>query len=180
MAASIQIPKRLALLLFCYFRQGERSVDYGLSCPRSWPLLVEYYDSRLAALAELRDTLKRASALPAAASGEQPLLKKGIFAPLICLWRLVSNRYRNHWSFSTNEISVFASILERLAITVGSATPPPSDDLVALRMRCYECNRLIAQRLIGVPELHTANLIEHRFQSPWVKRFTLEELGLDN
>ena len=38
------LSKDTALLLFCCFRQADRSVHYALSCPTQWPQFVAYYD----------------------------------------------------------------------------------------------------------------------------------------
>ena len=96
---------------------------------------------------------------------------------LSCAGYFLSNRLRNSWSFSVEEISFFATPLSRLLDAVRGVNSPGNDELLALRYRCFECDHLIRRKLIGLPELQKAFCIEHWLQPEHLQLTSIEDMG---
>ncbi len=88
------------------------------------------------------------------------------------------NQVRNSWSFSVAELSFFCRTLERVLMMLRPAEVPSAEVLIDCRMDCYQCQYVIARRLIGIPEIRKAQSIEHWFQSDHVEHVTFQELGM--
>jgi len=103
---TVEIPKKLAIQLFAYAREAERSVDFSLLGPSQWVLLQDYYGpGKQAALREIVDQLK-----PLIPSYPPLLLDRDQFFKGTLTWilRRPFIRYANltklKWRFSRNEI----------------------------------------------------------------------------
>jgi hypothetical protein len=168
--------KDAAIKLFCYFRQAERSVHYAVSCPRSWPLFVAYYDDKQIAIAELIGMLRGAGAVPEYAARHHPLVRHGILSALHCAASFLVNPWRSSWSFSVAELSFFSATLERLLEVLRATDLPDKDSLICLRTRCYEATYVIERKLIGMPEIRMARQVEHWFQSEYRRHVKLEDI----
>jgi hypothetical protein len=80
------LSKNTALLLFCYFRQAERSVHYALTFPNTWPQFLAYYDkTKQTQIAKVIGLLKDAGAESDKVPSRQELFKQNG-------WMSVGNR----------------------------------------------------------------------------------------
>lgn len=175
------LSKNTAVLLFCYFRQAERSVHSALTFPKVWPQFLAYYDrAKQTEIAKVIDWLKDAGARRERVPSRQEFEQDYFWIALRCLPALLCNRFKRSWSFSTRELSFFSATLEQLLRILGLAEPPETDELIELRMGCFDCHYIIASKLIGVPEIRKANAIEHFSQSIYFKHVTLQDLGMQS
>jgi hypothetical protein len=177
--ASLSFSKGAALKLFCYFRQAERSVHYAAACRSDWPSFVTYYrGGKQAVIEELIGTLADAGAVPLSGARRQRLARDGFLSNFGSAARLLINPLRSSWSFSLDEISFFSGTLVHLAEVISADDPPENDELICLRMSCFDCHYLIGRKLIGLREIQKAQMIEHWLQSDYREHVTFEEMGL--
>jgi hypothetical protein len=173
------LSKNTALLLFCYFRQAERSVHYALTFPDSWPQFLAYYDkAKQTQIAKAISLLKDAGAEPDKAPSRLVFEQNGWLSVVRCSAALLCNPLKSSWSFSTQELSFFSATLEHPLRILGYAEPPEIDELIELRMDCFQCHYIIRRKLIGVPEIRKADAIEHFGQSKYVSPVTFQDLGI--
>jgi hypothetical protein len=168
--------KNTALTLFCCFRQSERSVHYALSFPKEWPEFLAYYDkAKRTHIAELIRMLRAAGA---ARNGALYLSVRAQYTSLSIVSRAANalcNQFKNHWSFSVQELSFFCRTLERF-IEALHKDLPSQEELIELRTDCFRCHYAIARRLIGVSAIRKAASIEHFNQSEYVEHYNLDEI----
>ena len=88
------------------------------------------------------------------------------------------NPFKSHWSFSLAEISFFFATLEHLFKVLSTPGQPAMDELMALRLDCYECHIFIERKLIGISEIKKARLIEHYCRSLHINYVTIREMGV--
>lgn len=177
---AILFSKKTALTLFCYFRQAERSVHYALSCPSQWRQFVAYYDeSRQAQITALLGMLKDAGAVLDRVPKRQAVAPNGWLSMARSVAGFFLNSLKNSWSFSVDEVSFFAATLEELLKVLHLDEPLDKKKLTELRLDCFTCHYTIRQRLIGVPEIHRADTIEHFNQSKYVSHVSLQDLGIE-
>lgn len=176
------LSKNTALLLFCFFRQAERSVHVALTFPKTWLQFLAYYDkAKQIQISKVIDLLKDAGAVLDKVPNRQELERKGWVSVVRCSAALVLNRFKRSWSFSKRELSFFSATLEHLLGILGHAEPPKTDELIELRVDCFDCHYLIAGKLIGVPEIKKANAIEHfGGQSKHINYVTFQDLGFQS
>jgi hypothetical protein len=179
--AERSLSKQTALILFCYFRQAERSVHYALSFPNQWPQFRAYYgDAKRTQIAKLIGLLRAAGATRDDLGGGQVLKGDGLLAGLGSVVALVCNPFRRRWTFSVQELSFLLATLETLLRDLCTDDPPEKPRLIALRRDCFQCHSIISRKLVGLPELRKAASIEHFNQSEYAKSVTLEEIGLQD
>lgn len=173
------LSKNAALLLFCYFRQAERSVHYALTFPNEWPQFLAYYDeSRQTQITKVIGSLKDAGAELAKVPSRQELEPNSWLSFLRCSAALLCNPLKRSWSFSRRELSFFSATLEHLLWILGYAEPRENDELIELRLDCLDCHYIIGRKLIGIPEIRKADAIEHFNQSKYVSHVTFQDLGI--
>jgi hypothetical protein len=173
--------KRIALKLFCCFRQAERSVHHAAAGPKQWALFLAYYDEpKWARIGALLEMLKAAGADPGDFPGRKAFERNSFLDVLRSAAAIPVNRLRASWSFSVPEISFFSATLERFFAILHCPDRPDGERLIDLRMACYECHAIIRRKLIGVPELRKADAIEHFNQSEYVSHVTFEDIGIPN
>jgi hypothetical protein len=174
------LSKKSALLLFCYFRQAERSVHYALTFPNAWPQFLAYYDKgKQNEIAKMIDLLNDAGAELDEVPSRQELFRQNEWLSVVrCSAALLCNPLKRSWSFSGRELSFFSATLEHLLRILGYAEPRENDELIELRMSCFDCHYIIRGKLIGVPEIRKAEAIEHFGQSKYVSPVTFEGLGI--
>jgi hypothetical protein len=173
------LSKNTALLLFCYFRQAERSVHYALSFPHEWPQFVAYYDkAKQARIAETIALLKDAGAELDRVPSRQDFVQSGLLSVIRCSLAFLCNPLKHSWSFSVRELSFFCATLEHLLWILGSAEPRKNNELIELRLDCFHCHYMIGRKLIGVPEIRKADAIEHFNHSEYVRHVTFQDLGI--
>lgn len=175
----ISISKNTAILLYCCFRQAERSVHYAHSCPDEWSRFTAYYrgDRRgfiagaIGMLKGVGPTRGEATIRPNPSQLSPPNFARSMTG-------IIFNRFKNNWSFSLAELSYFHSILEDLLSVVDGDASPTGEELIRLRMACFECHHAIARKLIGVRELRRADRIEHFQASKYIEHVRLRDLDI--
>jgi hypothetical protein len=175
------LSKKNALRLFCYFRQAERSVHYAQSSPNQWLLFVKYYDKgKQAGIAHAIRLLNGTGAKTEGVPLAQGMVRGDLVGILGCVARLLVNPLRTSWAFSVEELSFFSATLAQLLKTLHSSELPQKGDLTSLRMDCYKCHSIIGRKLVGIPEIRKARLIEHFLQSEFVNHVTFQDMNLDS
>ena len=175
------LPKNTALTLFCLFRQAERSVHYALSCPSQWSQFVSYYDkAKQIQISEAIGMLKDAGAVQDNVPSRQGLAQDGFLSFVRCTAGFLTNPFKRSWAFSVREISFFSATFEHLLRILNNTDLPQREELIELRLDCFECHYVIARKLIGVPEIQRANSIDHFNQSEYVSHVTFQEVGIHN
>jgi hypothetical protein len=103
------LSKNTALLLFCYFRQAERSVHYALSFPNDWPQFLAYYNKeKQTQITKVIGLLKDAGAeLDRIPSRQELFAQNGWLSVVRCSAALLCNPLKCTWSFSRKELSFF-------------------------------------------------------------------------
>jgi hypothetical protein len=174
------LSRNTALLLFCCFRQAERSVHYVLSFPNEWPQFLAYYNkAKQTQIAKVISLLKDAGAeLDKVPSRQELFEQNGWSAVMRCLIALLYNPLKRSWSFSRKELSFFCATLQHLLQILGHAEPRDNDELIELRMDCFDCHYVIRRKLIGIAEVRKADAIEHFSQSNYVSFVTFHDLGI--
>jgi len=174
------LSKNTALLLFCYFRQAERSVHYALTFPNAWPRFLAYYDKiKQTQIANVIKLLKDAGAEVDKIPSRQALFEQNDWLSFVrCSMALLCNPLKRSWSFSRQELSFFSATLDHLLQILGYPEPREHDELIELRRECFDCHYRIRAKLIGVPEIRKADAIEHFGQSEYVSPVTFEGLGI--
>jgi hypothetical protein len=169
----------MALLLFCYFRQAERSVHYALSFPNEWSQFVAYYDkAKQTRIAEAIALLKDAGAETDRVPSRQEFVQNGFLSVIRCSLAFLSNPLKRIWPFSIREPSFFCATLEHLLRILSDTEPREKGELIELRLDCFHCHYIIGRKLIGVPEIRKADAIEHFNQSDYVSHVTFQDLGI--
>jgi hypothetical protein len=173
------LSKNTALLLYCYFRQAERSVHYVLSFPNEWPQFVAYYDkAKQSQIVKVIGLLKDAGAGLDKVSSRQEFQQNGLWSVLRCSIALLCNPLKRSWSFSIRELSFFYATLEHLLRILSYAEPREKNELIELRLDCFYCHNIIGRKLIGVPALRKADAIEYFNQSDYLRHVTFQDLGI--
>ena len=172
-----EIHKKLAIQLFAYAREAERSVDFSTQGSDQWALLQNYYGSaKQRALREVVDQLK--PLIPS----YPPLLhrdqfSKGAFLSLLRLpFVRLANSTKRNWRFSRNEIIFIHQCFQCLIDTLPLQQAPPALLLVNMRMDFFTCEYIIKTRLHGVPEIDNASRVEHFCQSDYIEHVGIEDL----
>jgi hypothetical protein len=174
-------PKNTALTLLCLFRQAERSVHYALACPSQWSQFVAYYDKpKQFQISEVIGMLQDAGAVQDNVPSRQDLAQNGLWSIVRCTAGLLSNPLKRSWAFSVREMSFFSATLEHLLKILNNTDLPQKEELIELRLDCFECHYVIARKLIGVPEMQIANSIEHFNQSEYVSHVKFQDMGIHN
>jgi len=173
------LSKDTALLLFCCFRQADRSVHYALSCPSQWPQFVAYYDdvkrNRIrVALGLLKDAgADTRSSRPGELDEtgglrEIPRLLAGYFF----------NPLKQTWSFSVQQLTFFSVTLGSLLDVLGDPERRANEELIKLRGDCFQCHYCIGRKMIGLREIRKADGIEHFNQSDFTTHVTFADVGI--
>jgi hypothetical protein len=174
-----RLTKRIALKLFCIFRQAERSVDHALGCSKVWSQFVAYYDgTKRTQIAELIGFLKDTRLVRERTPSRKEFEIDRLW---ILLWRAAAglwNPYRRYWKFDAREITFFFATLEHLLRLLEQAEFPGHEELIDLRMDCYGCHGVIGMKLVGISEIQKAKSIEHFHQSVYVRPVTFKDLDL--
>jgi hypothetical protein len=171
----IYLSKNTILMLFCSFRQAERSVHNAQSFPKQWAEFVAYYDiARRTQIAELIGVLKAAGATQDETLDLSVKAQSALFSIVRCAANALCNQFKSHWSFSVQELSFFCRTLERL---IGALQKdfPDQENLISIRLACFQCRHLIARRLIGLSIIQKAGSIEHFNQSQYVAHYEIDE-----
>jgi hypothetical protein len=177
---SCRLRKKSAVGLYCWCRQAERSIDFALTGGSAqWTRFREYYDARkrdgmLSALEELRAF--GVHLLEPPAHDKVAYLSFWSFFPY--LFRRMLNPFKTAWSFSKDELAFIYAVLDTVLRTLASSARPDQEFLIQLRLRLYDCQWIIGNRLCGLPELNKATYVEHFCQAPHVPVVTLEEMGI--
>jgi hypothetical protein len=173
----VPLDRDLAIRLYCYVFQAERSIACGLGAP--WQQLREYYSqARRVAL----DGLARNIAEKLASSGhretgttrdEVARETPGIFHVL--LGRAL-NRWKRTFRFPGSFAEFLARTLKKLLQTLDSAPPPGQNDLIALRMDLCCCRSILEATCAGLAEISGARRLEHFWQAPWITPVRMGEI----
>ncbi len=151
------LSKKTALMLFCYFRQAERSVHYALSFPDQWPQFLAYYDDgKKTRIADVIEMLKVYGATQGKDPGRQALAQDGWLNTVRCAAALVCNPLKRRWTFSAGQLSFFLVTLDNLLSILHQEHPPQKAELIELRRNCFECNYIVGRKLIGDAEIRKA------------------------
>jgi hypothetical protein len=174
---TVEIPKKLAIQLFAYAREAERSVDFSYMGPDQWVLLQDYYGpGKQAALREIVDQLK--PLIPS----YPPLLARDQFFKGTLTWILrrpfirLANLSKLKWRFSRNEIIFINQAFKCLLDIVPLRPVPPALTLVNMRLDLFTCECIIQRRLDGIPEIEKANRVEHFCQPDHIEHVKIEDL----
>jgi hypothetical protein len=100
------------------------------------------------------------------------------WSPFLYLFRRVLNPFSTVWSFSKDELAFIYSVLDTVLRTLSSTARPDQEFLIDLRMRLYDCQWMIGNRMCGLRELDKATYVEHFCQAPHLTPVTLEEMGI--
>jgi hypothetical protein len=174
---TVDVSKSLAIQLFAYAREAERSVDYANRGPDQWDLLREYYGPKKQEA--LRGTVEQLERL---IPTNPPLLERHQFekAAFISLLRLpivrLLNLKRLNWRFSHSEIIFIHQCFRGLMDTLRLRPAPPAQILVNMRMDFFACECIIARRLYGISELEKASRVEHFCQPDHIEHVTMDDL----
>jgi hypothetical protein len=175
-----RLRKQSAVGLYCWCRQAERSIDLTLTGDLAqWARLKEYYDEHKregigSALKELKALGVHLLKPPA----HEEVAYLSFWSPFLYLFRRMLNPFKSAWSFSKDELTFIYSILDAVLRTLDSSERPDQDSLIQLRMRLYDCQWIIGNRMCGLPEFDKATYIEHFCQSRHLTPVTLEEMGV--
>jgi hypothetical protein len=170
--------KRLALTLFCYCRQAERSVDFALSSAVQWRRLCDYYDAqKREGLAWMLENLRSLNA-DCHKAPHRTAFAIPVFAVFIAIWRLLTNPLRSWWAFPASELGFIYTTLATFADALNYQNPPELSARINLRMDFNLCESFIQGRMLGLPEFQKASTIEHFCQAAHVKSVTMDEMGL--
>lgn len=173
-----RISRRLALMLFCCFRQAERSIHHAHSCPSQWSQFVAYYAAKQAYIYKAIAILKDAGAMQDSVPSRQMLTESTLVSIGRSIAGLLCNRLKRSWTFSVDELSFFSATLARLIRILHHPELPENEELIGLRLDCFECHYIIGTRLVGIPEIRKAGAIEHFLQSEYVTHVTFQDMGL--
>jgi hypothetical protein len=174
------LSKKMALLLFCSFRQAERSVHFAHSSPSQWLEFVAYYHGKQPHIANAIAMLRDAGAVQDSVPRRHMLAESSLLSVARSITGLLCNRLKRSWSFSVDELSFFSATLERLRRILRHPVLPASEELIELRLDCFECHYLIGRKLFGVPEIRKADAIEHFNQSDHIRHVTFQEMDLQS
>ena len=170
----VSISKNTMMLLYCCFRQAERSVHYAQSCADEWPQFTAYYrGDRRSRIAGSIGILKSVGA-----TGNEAVTRHAPSSIARSAVGFIFNRFKKTWSFSLIELSVFRRVLEEVLKAIDRDHPPDGEELIKLRMSCFECHYIIASRLFGVSEVRRARQIEHFRASEYIEHMSFQELGI--
>ncbi len=178
MTRPIRLPKELVIRCFALCRQAERSVDRALFAP--WDEFVAYYGpDRVSALeavvARLTDTLLQPGVAQAPPRFEEvyPRELRLVFGFLLSKLPIFR---KSTFGFREPEIRFVLARLQALLNVLASKERPAQDELIALRMAMYDCQRLLEWRCPWMPELNKALRIEHLFFPEHLVPVTMAEL----
>jgi hypothetical protein len=172
------LSKKAALLLFCYFRQAERSIHHAVSCPTEWSQFVAYYDAKQTEIITVITMLKDAGAARDSDVSREDLTENSLLSVGRSIAGLLWNRLKRTWSFSVRELSFFSGTLDKLLRMLHDSERPNKHELIELRLDCYYCHYTIGRKLIGIPEIRKADSIEHFMQSGYVNHVTFREMDI--
>ena len=175
----VQLSRKTVVRIYCYCREGERSVDAALWTP--WPELTNYYGAqRIAAIRQTIEELERSLGDRQGCSCRRrdELTQR---APTPGLLRVLFGKWfgqtKTAWPLLPQEIQFFASSLLRLLQFLSIPEKPSQEELINLRMDLHACQYLVECRCYGLPELAKAQRIEHFYQSPAVAAVKLADLA---
>lgn len=175
--ASMRITKDQVVLLFCFFRQAERSVDHALSSPTQWSDFLRYYDpSKRCLLSELLKSLDHEFVVAGHPSKEPILLNNVFLSTIVVILGLIVNRFKSTWKFSAREVAMFSSSLGKLQEILDGSDFPGSASLIDCRVRCWKCQFIMTCKLAGLDEIRKASDIEHFNQADFRRHFSYEEI----
>ena len=175
--STVEISKELAIKLFAYAREAERSVDFAHLGPDQWALLRDYYGLRKQEA--LREIVRQLSSL---IPPDPPLLERHQFEKggLIRRLRLpiirLANLTKLNWKFSRAEIIFIRQCFQYLIDVLPLWPRPPAQVLVNLRMDLFACECMIENHLYGLPELEKASRVEHFCQPDHIEHVTIDDL----
>jgi hypothetical protein len=156
------LTRQQAVELSRLLREAERSVHYALSNRSLWPQFVEYYDERKrAAVREWLETLGG----PGHVNRDHRETQSAGSHDIRSAWRvgtgLLLNRFRRAWWLSEAEARRICGVLQSLSETLQHPEPPEQAALIELRMKLDECERTLAEKLAGLPELRDVRGTDH-------------------
>jgi hypothetical protein len=173
------VDKQLAIVVYCFCRQAERSIDSALSSSEQWLRLVDYYAGTKRD--GLNGTLDRLKSLGAA--GQLAGTRDSVFQSSFASWLRAFivrplNHLRSSWYFSKPELAFLYATLAKFVEHLRDVGSPQPGQLIDLRMDLLSCQWIIQRRMGKLPGLEKATNIEHFGQSDYVAHATLEECGV--
>jgi hypothetical protein len=179
MSRRIQLPKELVIRCFALCRQAERSLDHALGAP--WLEFVAYYSPpRLGALedlvARLEDRLPQ-PASPGVLPSSDELFRGRTWQMLfhLLLGRWVQAR-KTAFGYREPVVRFILAQVRTLLAYLASKERPDQQELIALRMAMFDCQRLLETPCPWLPELRSASRVEHFLYPEHLVPVTLEEL----
>jgi hypothetical protein len=180
MKMDITLSKRAVLELYCYCRQAERSVDFGIASSAQWHGLIKYYTPE-----------KRAKIISIVKSIEELVPHDYHTLPPVCptglepcgrLCRVVKrciSLFKNTSNFSLEEIMFIYHSFRAFVTLLDETCRPFTSSIVEVRVSLHICELIIENRACGTPKLCQAANIEHYCQAAHIKAITLEQLGIN-
>ena len=179
MGNGIKLTKDLVIRCFAACREAERSLDRALHA--SWPEFLAYYlPNRLAAVRKLLDDLKGASGQ--SANGQIKALEMEVVPEQVppglfhLLWGRVTAGRKRFFMFREAPVRYLVAHLELLLCYLGEREGPEREKLIALRMAMYNCQRLIEEPCLGLPQLAMAARVEHFLPAKNIDCVKVEDL----
>lgn len=173
----VKIGKLVTLTAFSLMRQGERSIDFSLSSQQQWSLLREYYAGE-----KTQDVTDLLTTLTAVQPCHRRTYDKTRLGKITVAWivsypyRVWLNRWRDQWSFSSDEVAFIIDTLSRLVTCLMCEEQPSPELLVELRRDLHWGQRIIQLMLTGCSFITLANHMEHFCQSDQATFYSLREL----
>jgi hypothetical protein len=140
--------KELAVAVFCYCCQGERSVHRSIGSAAQWFGFLGFYDdSKRAGLDWILSKLKELGA-----HQHQPVHRDDVYTGTFATWlmALMHRMFQVHRTskhVSAPELAFIQGTIAKLVEYLGYVEPPPSADLVELRMDLLTCQCIIGRRV---------------------------------
>jgi hypothetical protein len=174
---AVEIHKELAIQLFAYAREAERSAAFSCLGPEQWVLLRDYYGpGKQAALREIANRLK--PLIPPSS----PLVDRSQFLRGTFTWLVrrpfirLANRTKLKWRFSRHEITFIHQTLQCWIDILSLQPAPPPLVLFNMRGDLFTCEHMIKRHLDGIPEIEKASRMEHFCQSDYIEHVRIEDL----
>jgi hypothetical protein len=175
----IKLSKETILRLFCYCREGERSVHRALSA--NWSDLRAYYsETKRTEIKQLIKKLRQVAGQPVADGLSLTRNEAGkiVSAPGIIRYYLGRwlVQHKKAWTFPLLAIQFMALTLHSLVRFVEEEIKPDTGSLISLRMDLCVCQSLIEGRCHGLAEIERAKWIEHFQMTEWLPKVTLTDI----
>jgi hypothetical protein len=185
MAEWIKLPKELVVRTYCCCREAERSLDAALPLWLPWEEFTAYYAGERAAalrtlLVRLGGSLPLGLAAAPSPSWEEVIRYLAPPGPVAELFdELIGKRIRGRqraFGFLPQEVQYIIGRLAALADLLVKKERPQQQDLIAMRMDLFACQRLIDCRCHGLAELDKAQRLSHFGEPGHEPRLRVEDL----